>query len=92
VSLHTDPDDQVSASYSPERTVRYGDGYECTSAELLHVHIGSLALFGRPAVVVELLARAIKEAHEAMDAGNPEGPDDGPAGPALAVVPRGGER
>jgi hypothetical protein len=92
VSVHTDAGDRVAASYAAPRRVQYGDGNEYTSAELLHVYIGSVALFGPPAVVVELLGQAMNEARAAWDAGNPDGPDDGPAGPALAVVPEGGER
>ncbi len=92
VSVHTDAGDRVAASYAPARKVHDSSGYEYTSAELLHVYIGSVALFGPPAVVVELLGQAINQARAALDAGNPDGPDDGPSGPALAVVPMGGER
>ncbi len=92
VSVHTDAGDRVAASYAPARKVHGSRGYEYTSAELLHVYIGSVALFGPPAVVVELLGQAMNEARAALDAGNPDGPDDGPSGPALAVVPQGGVR
>jgi hypothetical protein len=60
--------------------------------EWLSLWFGSVSIAGRPAVVVELLGRALTEAYAAWGVGNPDGPDDGPSGPALAVVREGGDR
>ena len=92
VSIVVHTDDNVTARYLPPETERTAGGYEFERTEWLSVWLGTVSIGGRPAAVVELLGRAMCEARAAWDAGNPEGPDDGPAGPALAVVPEGGEQ
>jgi len=91
VSVRVEPGEEVQARYLPARVERLSDGAEMDYPEWLSLWFGNVSIAGRPAVVVELLGRALREAYAACGAGNPEGPDDGPAGPALAVVPRGGE-
>ena len=92
VSVRVEAGEEVQARYLPARVERLPDGYQMDYPEWLSLWFGNVSIAGRPAVVVELLGRALREAYAACGAGNPEGPDDGPAGPALAVVPKGGER
>jgi len=92
VTMRVEAGEEVMAQYLPARIERLSDGFEMDYPEWLGLWLGGVLIAGRPAVVVELLGRALKEAYAACSAGNPEGPDDGPAGPALAVVPKGGER
>ena len=92
VSVRVEAGEEVQARYLPARVERLCTGSEIEYPEWLSLWFGNVSIAGRPAVVVELLGRALREAYAACGAGNPEGPDDGPAGPALAVVPRGGER
>jgi hypothetical protein len=92
LSVNVQAGERIKAQLMPARVERLSDGYEMDYPEWLALWFGDLLIAGRPAVVVELLGRALREAYAACGAENPEGPDDGPAGPALAVVPEGGER
>jgi hypothetical protein len=92
LSVNVQAGERIKAQYLPARVVRLSDGFEMDYPEWLGLWFGDLLIAGRPAVVVELLGRALREAYAACGAANPEGPDDGPAGPALAVVPKGGEQ
>ena len=92
VTMRVEAAEEVKAQYLPARVERMSDGFEMDYPEWLGLWLGGVLIAGRPAVVVELLGRALREAYVACGAGNPDGPDDGPAGPALAVVPKGGER
>jgi hypothetical protein len=92
VSVRVEAGEEVKARYMPATTERRSGGYEMDYPEWLSLWFGNVSIAGRPAVVVELLGRALREAYAACGAGNPDGPDDCPSGPALAVVPKGGER
>jgi hypothetical protein len=91
-SVRVEDGEEVQARYLPARVERLCTGSEIEYPEWLSLWFGKVSIAGRPAVVVELLGRALREAYAACGAGNPDGPDDGPAGPALAVVRKGGER
>ena len=92
VSVRVEAGEEVQARYLPARVERLPDGYQMDYPEWLSLWFGNVSIAGRPPVVVELLGRALREAYAACGTGNPEGPDDGPAGPPLAVVRKGGER
>ena len=94
VSVRVEPGDRVQAHYAPARVASHGDGNELAIPDLVHVHIGDISVFGPPAVVVDALGRALRECYAAWGGGNPEGPGDGPCGPAAlqAGAGEGGER
>lgn len=92
VSVRVEAAEEVAVRYLPARIERYSDGYEMDYPEWLSLWFGNVSIAGRPAVVVELLGRALEEAYAAWGVRNPDGPDDGPSGPALAVVREGGDR
>lgn len=84
ISVGIEAGDGVKAHYTPGSVTWLKYAAPVRHSDLVHVWIGEVTLYGPPAMVVELLGRALREAYAAWGDGNPGGPD---GGAAAAVAP-----
>src|SRR5258708_7139491 len=86
VSMALESGDKVRAQYSPRSVTWLSYGEPIRHSDLVHVWIGDASVYGPPAVVVDLLGQALREAYAAWGDRSPDGPGDGPVGAAAAAV------
>jgi hypothetical protein len=76
VSVLVEPGDKVQAHYTPPSVTWLSHGGPIRHTDLVHVWIGEATVYGPPALVVELLGSALREAFAAWGDRRPDGTTD----------------
>ena len=86
VSVAVESGDEVRAYYTPASVTWLSYGAPIQHSDLVHVWIGNATVYGPPALVVELLGRALTKTYAAWGDGNPDGRGDDPSGATAGAV------